>query len=85
VHNLKVKTMKTLKQNYRGFLAVTAVSITLLLAGASQSYADPVHNFYGHDANGYYDEHHGYHHWNYYHNQRGYWGDRNGVRVFINL
>ena len=72
--------MKIFKQNYRGFLAIAAVSLTLFLAGASSSFAD-----YRHDNSGYWDSHHRHHNYEYYHHHRGYWGQRNGVRIFINL
>ena len=73
--------MKTLKRNYRGLLAIAAVSTTLMPAGASPSFADT----YRHDHNGYWDGHSHYHHYAYYQNHRGYWDERNGVRIWINL
>jgi len=72
--------MKTLKQNHRGFLAA-AVTVTLMLATAAPSRADG----YRHDDHGYWDNHHSYHHYDYYQNHRGYWDERNGVRIFINI
>ena len=39
---------------------------------------------YGH--NGYWDEHHSYHHWDHYNGHDGYWHQRDdGVRVFIDI
>jgi hypothetical protein len=39
---------------------------------------------YGH--NGYWDEHHSYHHWDHYNGHDGYWRTRDdGVRVFIDI
>lgn len=74
--------MKTLKENYKGFLAIAAVSVTLMLASASQSFADyRAHS----DGNGYWDGHHHYHAFQYYHHHRGYWGERNGIRIWINI
>lgn len=65
--------------------AVFALAI-LGIAGASVAkadyYRDP-HYAYGH--NGYWDEHHRYHHWEHYHDHDGYWSQRNGVRVFIDI
>lgn len=71
--------MKTFKQNYRGFLTMAAVSATLMLAGASQSFAD---NGY---RNGYRNYHHPSHNYTNYHHHRGYWDNRNGVRVWITI
>ena len=50
-----------------------------LYTGASQAWADD----HGHD--GFWDGHHHYHHYEYYHNHRGYWDERNGLRVWINI
>jgi hypothetical protein len=74
--------MKTLKQNYREFLAITAISGTLMLTTVIPSFAD---DHFHHDDHGYWDGHHQYHHYAYYQNHRGYWDERNGVRIFINL
>jgi hypothetical protein len=74
--------MKTLKQNHRGFLALAALSVTFMLATAGPSFAD---GSYRHDQHGYWDGHHHYHNYDYYHHHRGYWDERNGVRIFINL
>jgi hypothetical protein len=67
-------------------LAVTV--IVLGFAGNSPVSADsygPYHPYvYGH--NGYWDEHHGYHHWDRYHDHDGYWYHRHdGVSIFINI
>jgi hypothetical protein len=80
-----METMKTFK-HYRGFLAVTAVSVSLMLMGASQSFGDDWgghHRYY--DRDGYWDGQHHYHNFEYYHNHRGYWDQRGGVRVWINV
>ena len=74
--------MKTLKQNHRGFLAIAALSVTFMLATAGPSFGD---DHFRHDDKGYWDAHHHYHHYDYYQNHRGYWDERNGVRIFINL
>jgi hypothetical protein len=73
--------MKTLKQNYKGFLAIMAVTVTLMLASAGQSFADN----WRYDHDGYWDGHHHYHAFQYYHHQRGYWDERNGIRIWINI
>ena len=64
--------MKTLKQNYRGFLAVAAISATLMLAGASQSFAEDWggHQHYG-DRDGFWDGDLHYHAFETYHSHRG--------------
>jgi len=74
--------MKTLKQHSLRFLALAAVTVTLMLAAATPSLADGP---YRHDDHGYWDDHHHYHAFDYYQNHRGYWDERNGVRIFINL
>ena len=78
--------MKTLKQNYRGFLAMAAVSATLMLAAASRSFADDWGGHYRYyDRDGYWDGHHTYHAFEYYHHHRGYWDNRSGIRIWINV
>jgi len=69
-------------------LALAITVIVLGLAGTgpvSADYYGPYHPYvYGH--NGYWDEHHGYHHWDRYNNHDGYWYHRNdGARIFISI
>jgi hypothetical protein len=40
---------------------------------------------YDHDDRGWYDNNHHHHPFVNYHNHRGYWDQRNGVRVFISI
>ncbi len=47
--------------------------------GATRSLA------YDHDDRGWYDNDHHRHPFVNYHHHRGYWDQRNGVRVFINI
>ena len=74
--------MKTSKQNYQRFVAIAAACVTLSVASITQSFADGP---YRHDSNGYWDGHHHYHGYEFYHHHRGYWDNRAGVRVFINI
>jgi hypothetical protein len=75
--------MKTIKNlSYRGFLAIAALTIALGFAGVTNSNAD----YYQHDHNGYWDNHHSYHHYSSYHGHQGYWYPQpNGVRIWINV
>jgi hypothetical protein len=74
--------MKTLKTTPKGILAIVALTVTLMMAGAGTSFAD----YYHHDHNGYWDNHHAYHHYTSYHGHQGYWyPQQNGVRVWINI
>jgi hypothetical protein len=41
--------------------------------------------YYDRYPDGYWDHHGHYRHYEVYHRHRGYWDERNGVRVFINL
>ena len=76
--------MKT--QNHRGLLAVAALTATLTVLGASQSYADhDRYNHYRYNDHGYWDNHHHYHTWEYRDHHRGYWDQRDGVRIWINI
>jgi hypothetical protein len=75
--------MKSQKMTLRSALALVALTVTLLMAGVSSSYAD---GYYRHNQNGYWDNHHAYHHYNYYHGHQGYWYPQpNGVRIWINI
>jgi len=70
---------------------ILALAITTLLLGLATSspvsadYYGPYHPYaYGH--NGYWDEHHGYHHWDRHHDHDGYWQRRDdGARIFISI
>ena len=75
-------------KNTTRFLTLALLTAGLALAGSNPVHADsygPNHPYaYGH--NGYWDEHHGYHHWDNYHGRQGYWYHRNdGVRIFISI
>jgi hypothetical protein len=74
--------MKTSHHTHHSVVTMAATVVVLTLAGASQTFADGP---YRHDGNGYWDGNHHYHHYEYYQNHRGYWDERSGVRVFINL
>lgn len=63
-------------------LLIPVMVAVMLAGGAFQASADTV---FVHDGRGYWDGHHHHHNYDYYHHQRGYWDQRNGVRVFINL
>ena len=52
--------------------------VAFLSTGAGSAWADDHHD-------GFTDSHHQYHHYSYYHNHRGYWDQRNGVRIWINI
>ncbi len=63
---------------------LTLVVLAVLGASTASAYDRNPHYRYGH--NGYWDEHHGYHHWDHYHGHDGYWYNRpDGVRIFINV
>lgn len=65
---------------------IALVLATFAILGASSNasaYGRNPHYRYGH--NGYWDEHHHYHHWQHYHGHDGYWDNRGGTRVFINI
>lgn len=81
-----MKNMKTLSQNYRGFFITAAVALALMLAGVGRSFADDwgEHHRYS-DRDGFWDGQHHYHAYGYYHNHRGYWDERNGIRIWIDL
>ena len=66
-------------------LLLTAMGAFLVLVG-SQLRADDWggHQRY-HDRDGFYDGQRNYHQYDHYRNHRGYWDQRNGVRVFINV
>jgi hypothetical protein len=69
-------------------LALAVLTALLAIAGTGSLKADsygPYHPYtYGH--NGYWDEHHAYHHWERYNNHDGYWYHRSdGARIFINI
>ena len=75
--------MKTTMQNYKRALLATALMGFLVLALAAPAMADD--GPYRHDHNGYWDDHHAYHHFDSYHNHHGYWHTDNGARIFINV
>jgi hypothetical protein len=59
------------------------LSCSLVLAFADLSATRTL--AYDHDDRGWYDNDHHRHPFVNYHNHRGYWDQRNGVRVFINI
>jgi hypothetical protein len=75
--------MKSLHTLLLGSVALAAFAFL----GSTQARADyyaPGHPYtYGHD--GYWDEHHGYHHWDHYNGHDGYWHRENGVRIFVDI
>ena len=75
--NERTNMKNQLLRNKRGLLMVLALAAFFVVGGASQSWA--------HDRDGFWDRHHHYHHYGYYHHHRGYWDDRNGVRLWINI
>ena len=69
-------------------LVLAVITALFVMANYSPVLADsygPYHPYaYGH--NGYWDEHHGYHHWDHYNGHDGYWHRRSdGVRIFIDI
>ncbi len=78
----QLKIMKTFNYTYKGFLAIALAATTMLMMGARSSFGDWHHD---NDRNGYWDHHHHYHSYENYHHHRGYWDQRNGVRVFISI
>lgn len=74
--------MKTLKMAVLGFAAL--IAMTAFAGSAKADYYAPYHP-YTYGQNGYWDEHHGYHHWDRYHDHDGYWDRRGGARIFIRL
>jgi len=60
-------------------LLVLGLMTLLTTVGATRSMA------YDHDNRGWYDEHHHRHAFINHGGHRGYWDQRNGVRVFINI
>jgi hypothetical protein len=80
--------MSQMKTTTLRIMALAIITLVLGLASASPAVADtfgPYHPYtYGH--NGYWDEHHGYHHWQQYNGHDGYWTHRSdGVRIFIHI
>ena len=76
--------MKTLQGTKRGLL-LTAMAAFFVLGG-SQLRADEWgghHRYY--DRDGFFDGQRHYHHYDHYRDHRGYWDERNGTRIFINL
>jgi hypothetical protein len=67
--------------------ALTLAALLLMAAGANSLWADNMwdsRHHYRRDNYGYYDGDH-YHHYQTWHNHRGYWDTRGPVRVFINV
>ncbi len=78
--------MNTINQHRRKILAGASLVLALFAAGAGFSRAGDWRDHYrANDRDGYWDAHHAYHHYEYYHNRRGYWDERGGVRVFISI
>jgi len=57
----------------------TVLGLSLLGFGATRSVA------YDHDSHGWYHNDHHRHNFIYHEHHHGYWDNRNGVRVFINV
>ena len=77
-NNERTKMKNLLQRNKRTFLML-ALGTLFVLGGSSQSWA------HDHGRDGFWDHHHHWHSYGYYHHHRGYWDDRNGVRLWINL
>ena len=76
--------MTTLQLTKSGLLLATLAACIVL--GGSQLRADEWgghHRYY--DRDGFWDGQHHYHQYENYRHHRGYWDDRDGVRIFINL
>jgi hypothetical protein len=58
------------------FLGLTTLFVVV---GGARSMA------YDHDDKGWIDDHHQHHPFIYHHHHRGYWDNRSGARVFINV
>ena len=58
------------------FLGLTAL-LTAFAGSRAQAY--------DHDKHGWYDEHHHRHDYIVYHHHRGFWDQRNGAWIFINI
>ena len=76
--------MKTSLLTRLGLLLAAMTAFCVL--GSSQAKAEDWGGHYRYnDRDGFYDGHRHYHHFEYYRSHRGYWDERNGVRIFINL
>jgi hypothetical protein len=71
-----------MKNLTKAILAVAVLSVLGSSIANADYYRNP-HYQYGH--NGYWDDHHHYHHWARYHDHDGYWDNRGGTRVFIDI
>jgi hypothetical protein len=74
--------MKTILQRNKRGLLLLGMAVFFVLSGAGKLWADDwrYHDRY-YDRDGY----HHYHHYGYYHHHRGYWDERNGLRIWINI
>ena len=64
-------------------IPILGMVVFFTLTGTTLSWAHD--GYYDRDRDGYWDGYHRFHHCEYYHHQHGYWDERNGVRVFINV
>ena len=71
-----------MKNLSKALLAVAALAILGTSVAKADYYRDS-HYQYGH--NGYWDQHHRYHHWERYHDHDGYWENHGGTRIFIQI
>jgi len=75
-----------MSRHNRGMLVVAILLSAFLAGGVGQLRAD---DWGGHqryyDRDGFYNGQHQYYPYEHYRNHRGYWDQRGGVRVFINL
>jgi len=75
---------KTLKWTKSALVLTTMAALFAFGAGIASAEDWGGHYRY-YDRDGFYDSDHYYHHYEYYHHHRGYWRERHGVHVFINL
>lgn len=85
IHYLMIMKNIMSRRN-RGMLVMAVLLSAFLAGGVSQLRAD---NWGGHqryyDRDGFYDGQRHYYPYEHYRNHRGYWDQRNGARIFINL
>jgi hypothetical protein len=82
---MKVKSVHSkniMKNISKVILAVAALALLGSSVVRADYYRDPNYR-YGH--NGYWDHGNHYHHWARYHDHDGYWSNRNGARIFIQI
>jgi|HubBroStandDraft_1064217.scaffolds.fasta_scaffold596802_2 hypothetical protein len=63
----------------------TYVRHALLLLGATLFLCTGARQAWSDDRDGFWDNGHHWHHYEYYHHHRGYWDERSGIRIWINV